>query len=105
MVYAWGILASVLALISEITQKALGEYWTYWYWFIPIAIGINYSLFRIVQLTPNLLSAFILFSGCVFFGRMFWTVISNHPISIYMWVASGLYVIILLMREIGSKYQ
>jgi len=104
MVYFWGILASVLALASEVTQKELGEYWNYWYWFIPLAIGINYSIFRIVQLTPNLIAAFIVFSGCVFFGRVAWTVISHHPVSVYTWIASGLYVLVLLLREVGARY-
>lgn len=105
MVYLWGILAAVIVIVSEIAQKELGEYWRYWYLFLPLAIGINYSIFRLILITPNLINAFIVFSGCTFFGRLIWTVISNHPISKFTWIAGALYVGILILREIGGRYQ
>ncbi len=104
MVYLWGIFSAILVLAGEITQKELGEYWKYWYWFVPLAIGINYSIFRIIILTPNLINAFIVFSGCTFFGRLIWTVISDHPINKFTWIAGALYVGILVLREIGARF-
>ena len=105
MVYFWGILAAVIVIASEIGQKELGEYWKYWYWFVPAAVAINYSIFRLIQITPNLINAFIVFSGCTFFGRLLWTVYSGHPISKFTWIAGALYVGILVLREIGGRYQ
>ena len=105
MIYFWGVLAASFALLAEIAAKELGEYFRYWYLFVPVAIGINYSVFRIVQLSPNLISAFIVFSGCTFFGRVVYTLVMQHQISRLTWIAGVLYVGILVLREFGDRIQ
>ena len=104
MIYLWGIFAGVLTTIAEVFYKEVGEFWKYWYVTVPLAIGINYSIFRIVQLAPNLISAFIVFGACTFMGRMFWTLYSHHPISNFTWTAGVLYLLTLVLREMGARW-
>lgn len=100
MIYFWGLLAGIGAVTCEATFKAAESYRDVMLWSIPLALLINYSVFRMVQLAPSLPSAFIVFAAVTLSCRIGWSLYAGHTISIYTWAAVCLNVLAMGVRHL-----
>ena len=100
MIYLWGLLAGLGAVTCEATFKEATRYTDVMLWSIPLALLINYSIFRMVQLAPSLPSAFIVFAAVTLSCRIGWSLYMGHYIGTYTWAAVGLNVMALGVRHL-----
>lgn len=99
MIYIWALVAAFFVIILEL-QAAKGiPYRELWYILIPSSIMINFSIYQMILLAPNLISAFIVFSAVTFAGRLAVTMFLGQQLSGVIWVTVVLYAIILVLRE------
>jgi hypothetical protein len=98
VIYFWGVLAGISAVSCEAMFKEASSYRAIMGVSVPLALLINYSIYRMVQLAPSLPSAFIVFAGVTLSCRIVWSLYAGHEISGYVWVAVGLNVSAMLVR-------
>ena len=58
----WAFLAAFLAVTAEVLYKRDFVWVDYWWLFVPLAVAINYSVFRTVTGGPTLLLSIVAFS-------------------------------------------
>lgn len=104
MIYFWGVLAGGLAVLCEAMFKRSTSYLEIVWIAVPLALVINYSIFRMVQLAPSLPSAFIVFGAMVILCRTVVSLYLNHPIGSLTWGAVGLNIAALVLREIEKRW-
>ncbi|KKM46757.1 hypothetical protein LCGC14_1559360 [marine sediment metagenome] len=62
MHWAWALSAATLAVGLEVLYKRGWSWPEYWWLFIPVAIIINFSVYKLVTTGPTLLLAIVAFS-------------------------------------------
>ena len=100
MLYIWGLSSGTFVVICEILFKLSPSYWTRAWLFLPIAVIINYSIYRLVNEAPNLPAAFIVFSLATLTLRTVASLWLGHPIGVGTWVAIGLLVLATGARQV-----
>lgn len=100
MIYIWGLVAGGLAVACETVFKSVSSYTDYLWFTVPAALIINYAVFNMVQLSPSLPSAFIVFGMTTMLCRVMVSVYLQHPIGTLTWLAIALYFMALLLREL-----
>src|SRR3990167_9315820 len=72
--------AAIIVIVSEATQKSLPSgYWRNWYVFLPLAILINWVLYHLLQDSPSLPAAFVLFTAATWTLRPLVSLWLGHP--------------------------
>lgn len=99
MIYLWGVTTGVLVIACEIIFKLSPSYWARAWFFLPVAVVINYSLYRLVQEAPNLPAAFVVFSLVTLVLRTCASLWLVHPIGSGTWVAIGLLILAVGIRQ------
>lgn len=101
VVYFWAIIASISVMLCEI-QASRGIVWAdLWYMMVPLGLLTQFSIYQmILAASGHLMSAFVVFSGVTFLSRLLWTLYQGKPIGMFLWAAIGLYVVILVLREL-----
>lgn len=85
---AFGVLAGLLAVTIEALMKRDGFEWVPSLWWVaPAALTLNYFVYRIVQGSPSLPAAFIIFSAATMTARVALSIWSRHPIGAGTWIA------------------
>ena len=80
--------AAIIVIVSEATQKSLPSgYWRNWYVFLPFAILINWVLYHLLQVSPSLPAAFVLFTAATWTLRPLVSLWLGHPIGVGTWIA------------------
>ena len=100
MIYAWAMVSGVLVVGCEIAFKVSDAYWSRAWAFVPLAVAINYSIFRLVQEAPNLPAAFVVFSLATLGMRTCASLWLQHPVGIGTWIAIGLLTVGAVVRQI-----
>lgn len=100
MIYLWGLIAGTLAVGMEASFKQSTTYWETMWWTVPGSIVVNFAVYQMVQLSPSLPSAFIVFGMTTMLCRTAVSLYQQHPITTIMWVAIGLYFMALCLREL-----
>jgi len=95
----FGLLAGVLATAIEAAMKQPGFRWAenLWWMWLP-ALLLNYYIYRLVQGSPSLPAAFIVFSFATLSCRIGLSVWLGHRLGIGTWIAASLVVAAFLFR-------
>jgi len=95
---AFGFLAGVLAVGVEAAMKRPGFQWApNLCWLIGPAILLNYCIYRLVQGSPSLAAAFVVFTFASLSLRVGLSVWLGHPIGLGTWIAVVLIAIAFLL--------
>mgnify|MGYP001561241431 FL=1 len=72
----WGLTAAIPAVLAEYLYRTLpGPWWHYLYLWVPISLGISYSIYRLVTIPQtSLLDAFVVWAFSTTFLRVVVTV-------------------------------
>jgi len=100
--YAWALFAAVAAVTTEgLCARLSGEpYLRYLWLWIPLYIGINYPIYRIIGGAESLLDALVVFSMSTMALRVVVTFfILRQRVAPGTWVAVGLVVAANLVRR------
>ena len=100
MIYVWAMISSLLVVSCEVAFKMGDSYWSRAWAFVPLAIVINYSFFRLVHEAPNLPAAFVVFSLATLGLRTGASLWLSHPIGVGTWIAIVLLTIAAIVRQI-----
>lgn len=103
MVYLWGCLASFCAVWQEILCRSTNKTWLELlpYNILPM-FGISYFIFKLLRLSDNLLSAFVVFAMCNLFLRVTASrFILHEQIKPGTWVAMGLLLLAQAAKRLG----
>ncbi len=60
----WALVTALFAVTSEVLFKRGIGWPDYWWLFIPLAVAINYGVFRTVTAGPTLLLSIVAFALC-----------------------------------------
>lgn len=99
MIFLWSSIAAVLA----VSMEALFIRYPYsmlFPWIIPPAIGINYCIYRIVQLSDNLVEALAAFALANVFLRMGVSWKMGQLITGATWVTATLLLLANLVKAV-----
>ena len=100
MIYVWAMASGLLVVGCEIAFKLSDAYWPRAWAFVPLAVLINYSIFRLVQEAPNLPAAFVVFSLATLGLRTGASVWLQHPIGLGTWIAIILLALGAIARQV-----
>ena len=100
MIYAWGFISSILVITCETMFKLSDSYWPRLWLFAPLAIAVNYSIFRLVQSAPNLPAAFAVFAAVNIVMRVAVSLSLGHPIAFGTWIAVVLLLLAAAARQV-----
>ena len=100
MIYVWAMTSGVLVVGCEITFKLSESYWSRAWAFVPLAVLINYSIFRLVHEAPNLPAAFVVFSLATLGLRTGASIWLQHPIGVGTWIAIVLLTLGAIARQV-----
>ena len=103
MIYLWGILCSIVAVSLETYMKASPSYTAVMWIAVPSSIMINFCVFQMVHLAPSLPAAFVVFGFTNILSRTFVSLWFNHPIGRLTWLAIGLMILAVVVREIERR--
>jgi len=95
----WGLLAGCLAVSAEIIFKQTETYGRALLYTFPLALGINFTVFKLVHSAPSLPSAFVIFSATTFIVRVGASLWLGHHIGTGTWVAISLLVTGVILRH------
>lgn len=87
-------------MTCEIGFKLSASYWSRAWLFLPLAVAINYSIYKLVREAPNLPAAFIVFSLVTLAIRTFASLWLGHPIGPGTWGAIGLLALAAGVRHV-----
>lgn len=95
----FGMVGGLLAVATEFAMKRHGFAWTanVW-WLVPVAVGINYCVYRLVQGPPSVIAAFVLFAATTLTARVLGSLLLGQHIGVGTWAAVGLMVTATVLR-------
>ena len=95
----FGILGGLTAVGLEAAMKRPHfNWWLSLWWLAPIALFINYCIYRLVQDSPSLLAAIVVFSCVTLVSRVMVSWYMGQPIGVGTWMAVGLMVTAFFTR-------
>ena len=100
MIYVWALVSSSLVVTCEAVFKHTDNYFARVWLFIPLALMINYAIFRLVSLSPNLPAAFVVFSTINIVTRTVVSLWLGHLIGPGTWIAIGLLLVASAARHV-----
>lgn len=100
MLYVWAILSGSLAVACEILFKTTRSYWSLAAVFLPLAVAINYSVFRLVREAQSLPAAFVVFSFVTLAARTAASIWLGDVISPGTWAGIALLTIAVVVRHL-----
>ena len=100
MIYVWAMVSGLFVVGCEIAFKLSDAYWPRAWAFVPLAVLINYSIFRLVREAPNLPAAFVVFSLATLGLRTGASVWLHHPIGAGTWIAIILLALGAIARQV-----
>ena len=62
MHWLWALIGATLAVGQEVLFKRGWDWLEYWWLFIPVAIAVSFSVYKLVTTGPTLLVAIVAFS-------------------------------------------
>lgn len=102
----WGLAAAVPAVLCEYLYRVLpGPWWTYLYLWVPMQLGIGYSIYRLVTIpqTP-LVDAFVVWAFSTMVMRVFLsTVILGDIVKLGTWIALVLIIFARISQVLWGR--
>lgn len=102
----WGISAAIPAVGMEYLYRTLpGPWWHYLYLWVPMSLGISYSIYRLVTIPQtNLLDAFIVWAFSTTAMRVIVsTVVLGETIGSGTWIALALVVLARIAQSYWGR--
>ena len=62
MHWLWALIAATLVVGLEVLYKRGWDWFDFWWPFVPMAVAVNFSIFKLVTTGPALLVAIVAFS-------------------------------------------
>ena len=102
----WGLGAAIPAVLAEYLYRTLpGPWHHYLYLWVPLQMGIGYSVYRLVTIPhTSLLDAFIVFAFSTTAMRVFLTVVVlGDVVRMGTWFALGLVILARMMQAFWGR--
>lgn len=97
--YGWALVTSVLVVTCEAIFSRTDEYWRGAWFFVPVALAVNYAVYQLVRSAPSLPSAFVVFSTLNLGMRVAVALWLGQTIGRGTWAAVGLLALAAVVRH------
>jgi len=87
--WMWALFAGMCAVGAEAVFRHYPtlSYMRLFWISLPLALAVNYSVYRLMIISDNLLSGVVLFSTTTVALRVLYTVVAGEAVAIATWVA------------------
>lgn len=100
MIYIWSLLAGLAAVTLEGAYSKADRFRDVVWWCLALQPVIAYSIFRMIKLSPSIVSAIVAFSMATLALRVAMSLYLGQTVSRGQWVAVGLIALAQIARRL-----
>ena len=100
MIYVWSLLAGGAAVTLEGVYSRADRFREVVWWCVALQPVIAYSIFRMVKMSPSIVSAIVAFSMATLALRVIVSICLGQPVTRGQWLA----VCLIMLAQIARRF-